>query len=145
MKTQTFIERVAQGIESRPRNGRKYVASVLYDGDTVYSYGTHYPLLFKVGSVWVCNDSGYSSSTGRHISYARGVADYCVQLRGGGRFDAPTVKESAQSEIARNENLIAVIEGKKAKRPRYAVTYQTSIDRLNDRNAMLTRLIALCV
>ena len=48
-------------------------ASVFIDNGAVYSYGYHYPLLFKVNGKVIRNVRGYSSTTGRHILWSRGV------------------------------------------------------------------------
>ena len=142
MKTSTFIERVAAGLEPQPRNGRKYVSSVLFDGEKLYSYGTHYPLLFKVGPHWVCNDRGYSNTTARHISYARREADYCVQLpRYTTNTQPDTIKAAALAEIQEQRELIAEALERQIKRPRYEATYQRTIDRAEERITQLTELV----
>ena len=71
MRTEQFIEKCVNGeitIEKR-------VSSVFFNGkDTIYSYGYHYPLLMKTRAGWVLNDTGYSATTGKHISWARRFA-----------------------------------------------------------------------
>lgn len=52
----------------------KTCSSVYKDGDgNIFSYGPHYPLLFKVDGVTVRNVRGYSPTTQRHIAWSRGV------------------------------------------------------------------------
>ena len=46
----------------------------------MYSYGTHYPLLFKINGLSFVNVSGYSQTTAKHINYARPFAQYEVEL-----------------------------------------------------------------
>lgn len=63
-------------------------ASVFRDGDRIYSYGYHYPLLLQVEDytgrkLWVVNDTGYSNSTAKHIGHAWQVADVSAPLQCG--------------------------------------------------------------
>lgn len=50
----------------------------------VYSYGYHYPLAFRVEGLNFINTTGYSSTTAKHIAWARqAVPDYIeVELKG---------------------------------------------------------------
>lgn len=43
---------------------------------TVYSYGSHYPLAFHVAGLDFVNDAGYSSSTSKHILWAKQAIGY---------------------------------------------------------------------
>lgn len=52
-----------------------------YNGN-IYSYGRHYPLLFKAGGLVFRNRVGYSSSTGRHIHWAGDQGAIDVWLSG---------------------------------------------------------------
>lgn len=53
----------------------KTLSSIFKDGKgNIYSYGRHYPLLFKVGDLTFRNNSGYSNTTAKHIGWA-GQAD----------------------------------------------------------------------
>lgn len=76
MRTQDFIKEVATG--QRTKAGK--CASVFFESGALYSYGYHYPLLVKIGGAWIVNDRGYSSTTGRHISYARQYATYRAEF-----------------------------------------------------------------
>lgn len=105
MTSQNFIEAVVNGRITR----EKSVSSIYYDGnDTIYSYGTHYPLLFKIAGKWFLNDRGYSNTTAKHIGWASRYADYVLSLKDGGgsygyRAVSPTLenaKESVEEEIA---------------------------------------------
>ena len=78
MRTYDFIK--DQGLE--PRSKQKTVASVFIDPDgTVYSYGYHYPLAFKVNGLRFRNTAGYSSTTAKHISHAGSITDHDVELQ----------------------------------------------------------------
>ncbi len=51
------------------------------DGNGImYSYGHHYPLLFEVNGLKFVNVMGYSSTTARHISHARSLAQHEVNI-----------------------------------------------------------------
>jgi hypothetical protein len=53
-----------------PSNTNRKCSSVFADTDgNIYSYGYHYPLLFKVDGLTFRNTSGYSTTTAKHISY----------------------------------------------------------------------------
>lgn len=55
----------------------KFLSSIMKDGDgNIYSYGRHYPLLFKLEGLTFVNTRGYSATTGRHIAWAKQAADY---------------------------------------------------------------------
>jgi hypothetical protein len=74
MTTQEFIARTFNTTSDRER----HCSSVFTDHNgTVYSYGYHYPLAFNVDGLNFINARGYSSSTGRHISWAkRAIGNY---------------------------------------------------------------------
>lgn len=46
-----------------------------YNG-TVYSYGHHYPLAFHINGLDYINEAGYSSTTSKHIAWARRALGY---------------------------------------------------------------------
>lgn len=77
MTTKDFI---SQNIDSIP-NKDKYCSSVFQSMDgNFYSYGYHYPLLFKVDGQWYRNTTGYSNSTAKHINWADGHGAIDVDL-----------------------------------------------------------------
>ena len=61
-------------------------SSVFTDRDgNVYSYGYHYPLLFTIEGLTFINTTGYSSTTIRHIAWAKRAVGYSyigVELNG---------------------------------------------------------------
>lgn len=87
MSTREFIEKCVNGLVS----GTKRVSSVMYDGINVYSYGKHYPLLIKTSKGFVLNDTGYSHTTAKHISWARPYAIGAVKLTHGECYDRYTM------------------------------------------------------
>lgn len=73
MTTSEFITKAWRG-ETR----KTACSSVFIDGGAIYSYGYHYPLLFKVRNhygreITVRNVTGYSNTTARHIMWSRDV------------------------------------------------------------------------
>jgi hypothetical protein len=78
MRTQDFIGKYMDVLDNKER----WCSSVMYDGNNCFfSYGSHYPLLFKINGIWFVNDAGYSATTSKHISWAFSYADYSVQLQ----------------------------------------------------------------
>ena len=74
MKNSTFVSQCANGFYT----GEKHNGNIFFDGRHIYSYGHHYPLLVKIADKWIVNQSGYSSSTAKHISYARQYANFTM-------------------------------------------------------------------
>jgi hypothetical protein len=71
MTTQEFITKNIGVASERDRK----CSSVFADhSGNIYSYGYHYPLLFKVGELTFRNNTGYSNTTAKHINWA-GQAD----------------------------------------------------------------------
>lgn len=78
--------------QSQPEGRSK---NCYFEGATVYSYGSHYPLgLFvtnKAGATAVLiNESGYSSTTAKHIGAARYAVNHHTRF---GIYDNDTMKE----------------------------------------------------
>lgn len=66
MTTKDFIVKNYGGTK-----GSKYFQSVMLDRyGNIYSYGVHYPLLFKVHGKDYINVAGYSNTTSKHIGWA---------------------------------------------------------------------------
>lgn len=79
MTTRQFIERNF-GVES---NKDRKCSSVWADNKgNIYSYGQHYPLLFKAKGLIFRNCAGYSSSTAKHINWAGGFGAIDVWVSG---------------------------------------------------------------
>jgi hypothetical protein len=103
MTTQDFIAKMQHRINDGENVSGK-CSSVFAEGDTVYSYGYHYPLLFPVqkrdGSrVWVVNTSGYSNTTAKHISWARSLADVEAEMPRGVRGTIDTVFQALSDQL----------------------------------------------
>lgn len=108
MKTSSFIEKQAAKI-MRGERGNGKCSSVFADNDCIYSYGYHYPLLFKVtkpngDAIMIVNRRGYSSSTDRHVRWCWRVSGVSVELIGRDR-DYINVVNSVEVELQgiRNE------------------------------------------
>ena len=61
----------AKGKERTIYNNDRHV---FYIGDTLYSYGTHFPLAVKCNKGWILNGDRYSNSTSIHQSIVRETA-----------------------------------------------------------------------
>lgn len=109
MKTRDFI---SNRLNVTGKIGRCSSVTQGTDG-TFYSYGPHYPLLFKVqGLGWVANVRGYSNTTAKHIGYASMHALHRVDLIGSD-YSASNVLASLRAEKARlNEGLGRMRVGK---------------------------------
>jgi hypothetical protein len=128
MKTSQFIERKVQAIENGETMSKKYCASVMVDGNTIYSYGYHYPLLFRIEDkngrmVWVCNNGGYSATTRKHISWAGGFADIFASIGGTGGFFSHTVDRNMVIDALRKE-LNETMDAMDAKKRKDTATYR---------------------
>ena len=89
------------------------------DGNgTMYSYGHHYPLLFKVNGLSFVNVRGYSNTTAKHISYARAEARHEVKLNGYERDDISpeTIKKALEDEKTYLNEKISNIKRKNTKK-----------------------------
>lgn len=70
MTSQEFINKYFGVNDGKER----YCSSIMKDGKgNIYSYGYHYPLLFKVNGKTFRNVAGYSNSTSRHIHWTRDI------------------------------------------------------------------------
>ena len=84
MNNTTFIEKAFYGLTNRDSHGNLHK-----DNDNnIYSYGYHYPLLFRAqdnDKLVFVNVTGYSNSTSKHIQKAWSAIDYkgiAVKLNG---------------------------------------------------------------
>ncbi len=102
MKTAQFIAKAWNG-----ETKAKRCANVFIEGQgekmAIYSYGYHYPLLFKVAGKTVRNVRGYSSSTGKHIAWSRSIEAIDIHTLRGFRLSYND-----------QENLANLIEGEQA-------------------------------
>jgi hypothetical protein len=59
----------------------KTLSSIFKDErGNIYSYGRHYPLLFKVGELVFRNNTGYSNTTAKHIGWAGSVEPGAIDV-----------------------------------------------------------------
>ena len=60
-----------------PSTRDRHCSSVFTDRNgNVYSYGYHYPLAFKIDGLNFINVAGYSSTTAKHIAWAKWAIGY---------------------------------------------------------------------
>lgn len=107
MKNRNFIEQH----RNLSQEGYKKNQNIIYDNWVLYSYGKHYPLLFKVGDVYFSNNRWYSNSTAKHIWYANLYSDYWVKLIWNGT-SKENVKYSLEAEKKVVTNNIAELKRK---------------------------------
>ena len=78
MNNKTFIDKAFWGNTRKEHNNW----SLKVDShQNVYSYGIHYPLLFRVGDKVLLNDIGYSNSTSKHINLASEVEPDAIRVK----------------------------------------------------------------
>lgn len=46
-------------------------SNIFFTGDTIYSYGYHFPMAIKLGFYYLVNADSYSPTTGKHQSYVQ--------------------------------------------------------------------------
>lgn len=114
----------------------------------IYSFGFHYPLLFKVKSVSnttlnFLNITGYSQTTRRHIGYCTELAEYFVKLPNGSTtnslspsFTIDAITEALTSEIKQLESSM------KAKKRKDTNIYKELEYQYNDRLKSLKALMS---
>lgn len=113
MTTQDFIKKALTG-----DTGKDFCSSVLRYGDTVYSYGTHYPLARIINGHLFVNTRGYSNTTAKHINWAYnagaelGLKVHGVPLTNGDGLNVHGVSSSALREQVR---VASLMESKKRK------------------------------
>lgn len=119
MRSSDFIVKFAGVNDGKERR----CASIYKDSKgVIYSYGTHYPLLFQIDGKWFVNSSGYSNTTGKHIgwaNYAKGLT-YKVELyrteANSSQYQNDFSKESVIEALKHQKNeLRGVMASKKRK------------------------------
>lgn len=68
-------EQVAHLWANKSRTSAKG-SSFYFDGDTIYSYGSHFPIARHYKGVILFTTRGYSTSTSKHIGYARSASHH---------------------------------------------------------------------
>ena len=105
----------------------KTCSSVFTDGHgNFYSYGYHYPLLVRINGDFYLNDAGYSSTTSKHIRWARSYSDYVYNYGRNTDTRRDAVLECIKKEIESNEKRIQELS-KRAWRQK-----QNLVDRNNE-------------
>lgn len=125
MSNEKFIQNYAAGLYSG-RASEKNNQRLMAANDNLYSYGYHYPLLVKIASLsskkilYILNDSGYSATTGKHISLARPYADASAKFS-----YHPSTRDYGYSTNARQvTNAIAILEAIQAEINHHQETIQ---------------------
>lgn len=106
MTTAEFIEKAFYN-ETKKRS----CSSVFAENGIVYSYGYHYPLLFKVAGHTFINTAGYSVTTARHIHWARQAVNYEATEVELSREDSRVIYSSLNSDRHKLERLLQATAG----------------------------------
>lgn len=77
MTTAQFIAKTYNTTATRERRCSSVFTD--YEGN-VYSYGYHYPLAFNIDGLDFINTSGYSSTTAKHIMWAREAVSAHIEV-----------------------------------------------------------------
>lgn len=113
MTTADFIAKTFNVTANRERRCSSVFTD--YDGN-VYSYGYHYPLLFTIEGLTFINTSGYSSTTSKHIIWAKRAVGYSyigVELNGA---RLPLTLDDIEAKLgAKVVELKTEMDGKKRK------------------------------
>jgi len=136
MQTSDFIRQQYHRINDGEQ-GKGKCASVFADGEAIYSYGYHYPLLFVIYTpsgrrVWVRNTAGYSNTTAKHISWAGTLADIDAEMQRGEYYGAGIsgrVTIHANVVTALQRELERLHEEMDAKKRKDTYIYSTLADR----------------
>lgn len=72
--------------------------NVYFEGDTIYSYGSHFPMARRVGDVILFTTDSYSSSTSKHLGYVR----HAIGYQADNVFNVPNVRALGKSEHLAN-------------------------------------------
>lgn len=117
------------------REGRqKFFSSVLKGSDgTIYSYGYHYPLLFKINNLWFVNRTGYSVTTSKHINWAYSASHYTAYgLKVPHQHEGPVTFSQAESWLL-NEitELIVTMNNKRRKDTNVYLNLQRDLRQAN--------------
>jgi hypothetical protein len=106
MTTAEFIEKAFYN-ETKKRS----CSSVFIESGIVYSYGYHYPLLFKVADHTFINTAGYSATTARHIYWARQAVNHEATEVELSRLDSRIINSGIYSDRDRLERLLQATAG----------------------------------
>ena len=99
-KNSSIAESFAQGATKGKGN------HMFIDGDTIYSYGKHFPIATRgPGGVFYLTTARYSHSTTMHVNYVRRALEssgaeilLSSEMDGGGKVAAPSPEETAKHE-----------------------------------------------
>lgn len=131
MTTREFITKAFNG-ETKKRE----CSSVFADGNNdIYSYGYHYPLLFRVGGKTVRNVRGYSNTTARHIMWSRDVEAIDIHTLHGFRLtgdDASIIAELIKGQKEYIASIERQMAAKKRKNTQVYEWLQFDLDRATE-------------
>jgi hypothetical protein len=134
MKQRDFVADYAFYMREGIQKPERSCSAIYYRDGVIYSYGSHYPLLWPVksksGRVLLCvNATGYSMTTSKHIGYASMVSDIAIHNTGeAGRTSTEAIRAQIQSE---RDEAQATYDGKKRKDTQVAAMLLSDIARMD--------------
>lgn len=108
--------------------GRNTNQSIFFRNDTIFSYGSHYPMAKKVGNTVLVNDTKYSNTTSKQV---RILLNSLVKTR----FISISVKNplgTIEENVAYFEEKIAELTAKMAKSRVYKDYYLQCIEEIKE-------------
>jgi hypothetical protein len=114
MTIQEFIYKALADKTTKNSQGSVFIDNT-FSGGTMYSYGSHYPLVRIIEGYAFVNNAGYSMSTSKHISWARQAACdivsasrvYHVPLTNGDSLTKQGIMNSATTELNRVSKIMS--------------------------------------
>jgi hypothetical protein len=109
--------------------------SLVFQNGVLFSYGRHYPLLFKIKGFIFCNIAGYSMTTAKHIVYSGYLSDYTVRLTRGklymsnGDYTALAVKKDLILERKKLEEKLAGLGTRAWKQKEFLINRLAEIEK----------------
>jgi hypothetical protein len=115
--------------------------NVFIDGDTIYSYGHHFPMAKKVNEPdvdYLYNSDEYSPTTGKHQSYVRGCLGNkrLLEIKDCNLSNAQKQKESNLNDIVIHKKKLV-----RARVPHSKVYHEDMIKHYEEQNKLLERYI----
>lgn len=98
-----------------------YCSSVMQDTrGNFYSYGYHYPLLFKLDGKTIRNVRGYSNTTAKHINWTRDIYAIDIEVPSTFRLNSYDSEQELINQLAKGQkeyinSIVKQMDAKKRK------------------------------
>lgn len=135
MTTQEFI---AKNLGNTPSK-TKHHASVMQDTNgQFYSYGLHYPLLFKIDNQWFVNVRGYSNTTTKHINHAHAACPQAIPVVLSGSDRLPLTLDDVKMRL--NQQLYSIRDDIQTKKHKNTQVYKDLFHQFNRVSGAINQL-----